>query len=169
MAKTYPKRLEDFAQKYVPLLRTYLQREQTRDIDKVIRDELVKKMQGLIDQLAEAKQKMVDAGRLQGLDLLDRSTHKIEKIRDSIKFAARGYTGIFDLEQMADEQLNRLIEFDQKLFAGIDELGANLNDALGKSSAEQKSALSGFDQKLKDFEATLDQRDGFARERKPSS
>jgi len=165
MPKSYPKRLEDFARKYVPLLRTYLQREETRDLDKVIRDELVKKMQGLIDQLNGAKQKMVDGGKLLGLDLLDRSTHKLEKVRDSIKFAARGYTGIFDLEQMADEQLNRLLDFDQKLFDGIETLEASLKDALSRPSSELKSALAGLDSALKQFEDTLDERDASARQR----
>lgn len=166
MGKPIPKRLEDFAKKYVPLLRTYLQREETRDIDKLIRDELVKKMQGLIDQLAAVKTKMVDGGKLMGLDILDRSTHKLEKVRDSIKFAARGYSGIFDIEQMADDQLNRLVEFDQKLFAAIDELDAALKDTLGRNPAELKTAFAAFDQKIAEFESNLDQSDGFAKDRK---
>jgi hypothetical protein len=166
MAKTYPKRLEDFAKAHVPLLRTYLQREETRDIDKLIRDELVKKMQGLVDALNGAKTKLVDAGKLVGLDLLDRSTHKMEKIRDTIKFSARGYTGVFDVEQMADEQLNKLIDFDQKLFAAIDDLGAALNDALARPAPELKSALSALDGKIAEFETTLDGRDAYARDRK---
>jgi len=167
MPKTYPKRLENFARKYVPLLRTYLQREETRDLDKVIREELVKKMQGLIDQLNGAKQKLVDNKVLTGLDLLDRSVHKLEKIRDSIRFAARGYSGVFDLEVMADDQLNRLLEFDQMLFDKVAILGNALNEALGKPG-ELKSALSAFDQQIKEFETTLDNRDSYGRERKGS-
>jgi len=166
MAKTWPKSLESFASKYVPLLRTYLQREETRDVDKVIREELVKKLQGLVDQLNEFKQRMVDGGKLAGLDLLDRSTHKLEKVRDSIKFAARGYTGVFDLEQMADAELNRMLEFDQKLFAGVDDLSAGLKEALSRPQNELKPALAGFDQKIREFETVLDQRDAHARERK---
>jgi hypothetical protein len=166
MGKPIPKRLEDFAKKYVPLLRTYLQREETRDIDKLIRDELVKKMQGVIDTLAAAKTKMVDGGKLIGLDILDRSTHKLEKVRDTIKFASRGYTGIFNLEQMADDQLNKLIEFDQKLFAGVDELAAALKEALDRNPAELKTAFAAFDAKIAEFEQNLDGRDAFARDRK---
>jgi len=165
MAKTYPKRLEDFAKRYVPLLRTYLQREETRDIDKVIRDELVKRMQGLIDQLNDAKQKLVDNKVLTGLDILDRASHKLEKIRDSIKFAARGYSGIFDLEVMGNDQLNRLLEYDQMLFDKVAILSTALNEALSKSG-DIKTALSGLDSQIKDFEATLDNRDNYARERK---
>jgi len=165
MPKTYPKRLEDFGKKYVPLLRTYLQREETRDLDKVIRDELVKKIQGLINQINGAKQTLVDNKVLAGLDLLDRSTRKLDKIRDSIRFAARGYSGVFDLEVMGDDQLKRLLEFDQSLFDQIAILEAGLSEVSGKSTAELKASLSVFDQKIKEFETRLDERDAYARER----
>ncbi len=165
MGRPIPKRMEDFARKYVPVLRTYLQREETRDLDKVIRDELVKQVQGLIDQLTMAKQTLVDNKVLMGLDLLDRSNHKLEKVRDSIKFAARGYSGVFDLEQMADDQLNRLVEFDQMLFDKVAVLSGALKDALSKPG-DLKSALAGLDQQISEFESTLDNRDAYARERK---
>ena len=87
-------------------------------------------------------------------------------MRATIKFSARGYTGIFDLEQMADDQLNRMLDFDQKLFAGLDDLAGNLKDALARPANELKPALSILDQKISDFEATLDQRDAYSRERK---
>ncbi len=165
MPKTYPKRLEDFGKKYVPLLRTYLQREETRDLDKVIRDELVNKIQGLIDRINGAKQTLVENKVLTGLDLLDRSTRKLDKIRDSIKFAARGYSGVFDLEVMGDDQLKRLLDFDQSLFDQISGLESGLSETLSKPAAELKTSLSALDQKIKDFETKLDQRDAYARER----
>ena len=165
MAKTYPKRLLEFAQEHIPLLRTYLEREEKRDIDKLIRDELVKKLQELIDQLNQAKQKLVDSGRLAGLDLLDRTTHKLEKIRDSIRFASRGYRGVFDLEQMAEEELDRLIEFDQKLFGKISVLKEKLQQVLSRPQAELKSALGEFDREIEEFDSHLEERDKYALEK----
>ena len=158
MSKTYPKRLEDFAKKYVPLLRTYLEREELRDIDKVIREELVKKVQGIIEQINTGQQNQVDSGKLSGLDLLQRTAHKLEKVRDKIKFAVRGYSGIFDLNQIAEEELKSLLDFDQKLFTLVEELEMNLTEILARPSTELKSALSGFDKKIKFFEAFLEER-----------
>jgi len=163
MSKTYPKRLEDFAKKYVPVLRTYLEREELRDIDKVIREELAKKVQGIIDQLKDAQTRQVDSGKLSGLDLLQRTAHKLEKVRDKIKFAVRGYSGIFDLNQMAEEELKGLLDFDQKLFTLVEELNMNLKEILERPSTEIKSALSGFDKKIKNFEAFLEEREKSAK------
>jgi len=157
--------MEDFARKYVPLLRTYLQREETRDLDKVIRDELAKQLQGLLDQLTAAKQTLVDNKVLTGLDLLDRASHRLEKLRDSIRFAARGYSGVFDLEHMADDQLNRLLEFDQMLFDKVAILAGALNQALA-APGDLKKSLAGLEAQIKEFETTLDNRDAYARERK---
>jgi hypothetical protein len=165
MGTTIPKKLEDFARKHVPLLRTYLQREETRDIDKIVRDELVKKIGDLIKQFNDAKQTLVDQGVLQGLDLLDRSSSRLQKIANNIQFAARGYSGVFDKEQMAGDQLNRLVEFDTNLFDLIEALATGLKDALSKPQDALKASLAGFDQQVKDFEAQLSQRDSYARER----
>ncbi len=163
MPKTYPQRLLDFAKQYVPLLRTYLEREELRDVDKLIRDELVKKMQELIDKINDVKRELVDSGRLAGLDLLDRSTHKLEKLRDSIRFASRGYSGVFDLEQLNEQVLNRLIEFDQNLFEQINSLADKVKEVLSRPKSELKTTLRELDEEIDIFEEKLDQRDSYAR------
>jgi hypothetical protein len=164
--KTLPKRLEGFAERWVPLLRTYLKREGIRDSDKLIRDELARRLDELKKELDLMKRDWTDAGHLAGLDLLDRATRHIEKVRDSIRFASRGYSGIFDPGEVAEDELLALLDFDQKLFEQVDTLSEDVNKLKGTAKAGIKAELRKFEDRLKEFDKVLGDRNTRSRSRK---
>lgn len=161
--KTLPKRLEAFAEEWVPGLRTYLRREGMRDSDKIIRDELVKNLDGVKKELDGIKRDWTDTGQLSGLDLLDRATRKVEKIRDSIKFASRGYQGIFDPEEVAEKELLALLDFDKKLFQRVEDLKKDVNKLQSSDRAGVKGLVKKFEDKLSSFDELLGQRESQSR------
>ncbi len=168
MARTYrtlPKRLEAFAERWVPLLRTYLKREGMRDADKLIRDELAEKLDGVKKEIDGMKRDWTDAGQLAGLDLLDRATRRIEKLRDSIKFSSRGYAGIFDPEEVAEKELLALLDFDQKLFEQVESLAADAKELKKVDKAGIKAELKKLEGEISAFDELLDRRDGKSRGR----
>jgi hypothetical protein len=161
--KTLPKRLEAFAEEWVPGLRTYLRREGIRDSDKLIRDELVKRLEGVKKEIDRMKRDWTDSGQLAGLDLLDRATRRIEKIRDSVKFASRGYSGIFDPEEVAEEELLALVNFDKKLFKRAEGLKEHLKSLKESDRPGIKAELRKLENKLTEFDDLLGQRDSYSR------
>jgi hypothetical protein len=168
MAKTYktlPKRLEAFAERWVPLLRTYLDREGMRDSDKLIRDELAKRLDGVKKEIDGMKRDWTDAGQLAGLDLLDRATRRLEKVRDSVKFASRGYAGIFDPEEVAEDALVGLLDFDQKLFEHVEEFEKEVEGLKKADKAGIKAELRKFEDRITEFDNLLSERDSQSRGR----
>ncbi len=167
--QSLPKRLEKWAQERVPGLRTYLARENLRDSDKLIRDELAARLDKVKAVLDKAKQDRVDAGSLKNLDRLDRATRKVEKVRDTIKFDSRGYQGIFDPREVTEKDLHALLDFDGKLFDVVELLEAEAVKVAALSDPELASALSGFEDQVEAMHQTLGQREDYSKEKLPAA
>ncbi|MFO8058635.1 MAG: hypothetical protein R6V10_15220 [bacterium] len=159
---TIPKRLQDFASKWVPGLKTYLQREGLRDADKLIRDELVERLDKVRKALDKAKARRVDRGSLKNLDKLDRATRKIEKVRDTIKYDSRGYRGVFDPEEVAENQLAALIDFDTRLFEFVDVLDQEVEKVVSLADDQLQDALYEFEEKVEGLHSTLGEREQYS-------
>ncbi len=165
--KTLPKKLEQWASEKAPGLRTYLEREGLRDADKLIRDELAKKLDEVREVFEKAKSRRVDKGRLKNLDKLDRAVKKIEKVRDTIRFDSRGYRGIFDPEEVAEDELLALLEYDEKLFGSVEGLAAEAKKAAEASEEELIDALYNFEDKVAAFDASLGERENYSKKSLP--
>lgn len=165
--KSLPKRLEKWAEARVPGLRVYLKREGLRDADKLIRDELAARLDGVKKTLDRAKKDRVDAGSLKNLDRLDRATRKIEKVRDTVKFDSRGYRGIFDPEEVTESELMALLDFDEKLFEVVEGLGKEAEKITSLSDPELLGALSDFEDRVESVNSTLAEREQYSTDKLP--
>ena len=160
--QTLPKRLEEWASNKVPGLRTYLKREGLRDADKIVRDELAGRLDRVKATLDKAKRLRVDGGSIMGLDKLDRAVHKVEKVRDTIRFDSRGYQGIFDPVEVAEPQLMQLLDFDQKLFEVVEALDQAAGGIAKLSDADLPGAIIDFEDKVEAIVNTLADREKYS-------
>jgi len=160
--QTLPKRLEDWASKKVPGLRPYLKREGLRDADKIVRDELVGRLDRVKSTLDKAKRLRVDGGSIVGLDRLDRAVHKVEKVRDTIRYDSRGYQGVFDPVEVAEDALLHLLDFDQKLFDVVEALDQAAAGLAKLSDADLPGALLDFEDKVEAIATTLTEREKYS-------
>jgi hypothetical protein len=167
--QSLPKRLDKWSEKWVPGLRVYLKREGLRDADKLIRDELVKRLDTVKGVLDNAKKSRVDKGSLKNLDRLDRAARKIEKVRDTIRFDSRGYRGIFDPEEVTEKDLMALLDFDEKLFGAADEMESRAQSVAKLSDAELGPALTSFEEQVEAVNTMLGQREKYSSEKLPRS
>jgi hypothetical protein len=165
---TLAKKLEMWAQERVPGLRGYLKKENLRDADKLIRDELVKRLEAVKQRLEDAKSERLDRGSLQNLDKLDRACSKIDQVRESIRFAARGYRGLFDPQEVAENDLVNLLNFDERLFDVVEALGAEAQKVATLGDEELPAALRNFEKQIAAFDQTLGEREKYASDKLPA-
>src|SRR5512136_372351 len=100
---------------WVPGVGTYREREKRRETDKRIREHVAGGLQNTRGQLKRA---MLDFSRNGKADLLidlDHLSAQIQQMADTIRYASYGYGGIFDLEKVREEEINRLCSFDLSL------------------------------------------------------
>jgi len=118
-------KLEKLVEK-IPLLGSYLRRENARERDKIVREHIAQ----VIDHLKGAGMKemeaMTDKKILSGLDKLDRLSRKLDKLRDTIKFASHGYSGVFERVRILDTELERLMEYDLSILSKAEDMEKQL-------------------------------------------
>jgi hypothetical protein len=96
----------------------------------------------LIDQL---KSDLLSQGKIGLLDDLEQLTKKLDRARDTHRFDAYGFSGIFDPNSVTETELAALFDYDRKILAQV-ELADQTIAALGSGLTELavKEALPGL-------------------------
>jgi len=138
----------------VPGYRGYLDREERREADKLLRDHGAQRLERVSRDLSEkiAKAPLDEIGELQEL------VTQLDKLRAELRFAERGYSGFFDetkLDSVAaldavyaqDERLVEQVEEIAGQVAGADFSAAKLRGSvkrLGLALADRRNAILGL-------------------------
>ncbi len=119
-------KLEKLVEK-IPLLGSYPRLENARERDKIIREHIAQ----LIDHLKAAVMKemevMTEKKILTGLDKLDRLCRRLDKLRDTIKFASHGYSGVFERVRILDTELERLMNYDLMILSKVEDMDKQIS------------------------------------------
>lgn len=127
----------------LPGFRGYKEKELRRESDKLIRNHLTLKLSKDKDNVRSISQKIADKRYLDILTDVDRLVAKMDRITEKVNHASYGYSGFFDIVKIKEENLDRMIAYDNQL---IDEVNA-LTDSIDALKAQ---LLSGDYSNLKD-------------------
>jgi hypothetical protein len=131
----------------IPGIGHYLKRENARERDKIIREHIAERFDHLKAAVMKVMEESAESKKLEGLDKLDRLSRKLDKLRDSVKFASHGYSGIFDRVKILDAELEALHRYDLDTLEKVEVMDkrlSHLNEKLGddKKVSEEIAALS---------------------------
>jgi hypothetical protein len=132
----------------IPGLRTYRGREHRRETDKRLREHLASRLHEARSLLTGLVRDLQKAGLLEPLDELDRVSSQVQQMADTIRYASHGYSGMFAVEKIREEQLEKLYAFDLSLMDDLDSILSTVNKMREKNSPETLSALIGEAEKL---------------------
>jgi hypothetical protein len=141
----------------VPGVRSYRDREHRRETDKHLREQIASRLQEARSQLACALLTLSQKGQYDLLPELDRLSSRLQQMADTIRFASYGYSGIFDLEKIREEELDRLYSIDLSLLddlegiqAKVAELNSQTPPEKGQTMAEEAfHLLDGLERKFR--------------------
>ena len=144
----------------VPGVAGYQDRENARETDKLVRMRLSDEIRHLMRDLELDKRRLADASKLELLPLLDRLAGKLETHGRTAEFAARGYSGLFDLRKVDLPELEALYAFDLRLFDTLTTVKAKakvVHESLTDPVALTRGAHD-LETALDDLERTVDAR-----------
>lgn len=118
-------KLEKFVEQ-IPLLGSYLKRENARERDKIIREHIAERFDHLKGAVMKVMEAMTEKKILAGLDKLDRLSRKLDGLRDTVKFASHGYSGIFERVRVLDAELEALMTYDMEILTKVEEMDTRL-------------------------------------------
>jgi type VI protein secretion system component VasF len=146
----------------IPGFRGYKEKELRRESDKLIRNHLHYKLSKIKDDLKNVFQKISDRRYFDVTTDMDRLMAKVDRITEKVNHASYGYSGFFDVVKITEPNLDRMIDFDNKLVDEAESLAVDV-DAFKAALAEGetknlKDRIRSVTDKVEAFEDSFDKR-----------
>jgi hypothetical protein len=146
----------------IPGFRGYKEKELRRESDRLIRNHLSLKLSATKDDLKQIFQKISDRRYFDVLTDMDRLVAKIDRITAKIDHASYGYTGFFNAIKVNEENLDRMIDFDNQLIESVDtlngEVGAFKAELTSGDTKNMKNRILTITDKIEGIESAFDKR-----------
>jgi hypothetical protein len=146
----------------LPGFRGYKEKELRRESDKLIRNNLALKLSKDKDDVRAISQKIADKRYLDVLPDIDRLVAKMDRITEKVNHASYGYSGFFDVVKIKEEQLDKMITFDNQLLDQVNALSASISETKTKlisgDYSNLKDKIQAVTDKFELLEDTFDNR-----------
>lgn len=127
----------------IPGFGGYIDREQRRAADKLLRESIVDKYQPIWKRVGEVQQELANDGQLEYLDDLEGAAMKLQTFIDKVRTASYGTTGFFDAIKINEPELARIYSFDLALLDKADDLSSAVDAVRAAIGSEGlKGAIS---------------------------
>jgi hypothetical protein len=147
----------------LPGFRGYKEKELRRESDKLVRNNLTLKLSKDKDNVRSIAQRIADKRYLDVLPDIDRLTAKMDRITEKVNHASYGYAGFYDIVKIKEDNLDRMITFDNQLLDEVNALTASIEDLktqlLSNNFANLKDKIQTIADKFELLEDTFDKRE----------
>ncbi len=123
---------------YIPGFSGYVERQNRRDADKLVRDTVARRFGELLTRTSNLQKDLVSAGKIKYVGDVEQAALQLQTFVNKIGTAARGYSGLFDAVKINQKELEQLYTFDLAFFDVAEQLGHaldNLEASLGDDTA----------------------------------
>lgn len=144
----------------LPGIRGYREKELRREADKQVRDNLARHLDTRRRKLTTLQNDLLSAGGLEWMDDIEKVVGRLQLFIDRIKTASYGYAPLFGLNNVNEEDLDRLAAFDQDLYnqvTPLDEAIGKLEQAVANNDGI-KDAIRGVDGVVSGLNETFNRR-----------
>ena len=147
----------------LPGFRGYKEKELRRESDKLIRNNLTLKLSKGKDNVRSIAQKISDKRYLDVLSDIDRLTAKMDRITEKVNHASYGYSGFYDIVKIKEDNLDKMITFDNQLLDEVNALTASIEELkaqlLSNNFSNLKDKIQTITDKFELLEDTFDKRE----------
>ena len=146
----------------MPGFRGYKEKELRRESDRLIRNHLYRRLSEAKSGLKDVFQKLSDRRLFEVLTDVDRLVAKFDRVAAKIDHASYGYAGFFNIVKVEEANLDRMIDFDNKLVDDVEkivnEVEAFKTEVMKQEVKKAKERTQHLVEALEAFEKTFDKR-----------
>jgi hypothetical protein len=107
---------------YIPGFSGYIERQNRRAADKLLRDTVARRFEELYKRLSALQADLVSQGGIEYIDDMEKASLQIRMFTDKIRNATYGYSGLFDAVKINEAELAKIYAFDAAFFDIADQL-----------------------------------------------
>jgi hypothetical protein len=142
----------------IPGFRGYQDRELRRDVDRMQREYLSRRLGELKGVVRRRARDFTDAGQIGRLDLFERLDRELDGISQAVRFADYGASGFFDVVKFGEAELERLYQFDLGILEDIEALAADLEAVPPPGSGDPGQAVGRAADRIGELRKTWSER-----------
>jgi len=146
----------------IPGFSGYLEREQRRDADKLLREFLAEDIGEIIERIERIATEWSKAGELDYLDDLEEIAGRLGRAADNLRYADYGYSGFFDLVKIDADDLNRFYQYDLSLRSFIADIGEDVETLADAADDELEDALADLEDDIDELNEMIEDRENVA-------
>ncbi|MGE5124363.1 MAG: hypothetical protein ACM3H7_07585 [Acidobacteriaceae bacterium] len=107
----------------IPGFKGYVERQNRRDSDKLIRDTTFRRFRELESRVSDLQVEFINQGEIKYTDDLEKAALRLRTFADRVRTAPRGYSSLFEAVKINEAELAQLYEYDAALLDKSDEIG----------------------------------------------
>src|SRR4030066_1899612 len=112
----------------IPGFKGYVERQNRRDSDKLIRDTIYRRFRELEGRISDLQVEFVNQGELSHTNDLEKAALRLRTFADRVRTAPRGYSSLFEAVKVNEEELTKLYEYDATLLDKSEEIGRSIDN-----------------------------------------
>ncbi|OGO11885.1 MAG: hypothetical protein A2Y53_08195 [Chloroflexi bacterium RBG_16_47_49] len=112
----------------IPGFKGYIERQNRRDSDKLIRDTIYRRFRELEGRVSDLQVEFINQGEIKYVDDLEKAALRLRTFADRVRTAPRGYSSLFEAVKVNEEELAKLYEYDATLLDKSEEIGRSIDN-----------------------------------------
>jgi hypothetical protein len=112
----------------IPGFKGYVERQNRRDSDKLIRDTVYRRFRELEDRVSGLQVDFMNQGEIKYNDDLEAAAIRLRTFADRVRTAPRGYSSLFEAIKINEPELAKLYEYDATLLDKTDEVSRAIDN-----------------------------------------
>ena len=105
----------------IPGFKGYIERQNRRDADKLVRTTLFNRFRELEDSVSALQRDCISAGDIDNVGKIEATAIKLRTFADRVRTARRGYSGLFSAVKVNEDDLTRLYDYDAAMLDLVDQ------------------------------------------------
>ena len=146
---------------YIPGYRGYREKNIRREIDRLVRSHIALSIKEAKTVLSDLKRQVMENGDIDSVRSIERINTKIDTYMKSIESAESGYSGIWETMKTTESDLDGVVEWDEKLVIGSEELKqalTKLRDDVDEGATDVKKDIRAIEKYVDDLRDGLNER-----------
>jgi hypothetical protein len=112
----------------IPGFKGYVERQNRRDSDKLIRDTIYRRFRELEGRVSDLQVEFINQGEIKHTDDLEKAALRLRTFADRVRTAPRGYSSLFEAIKINEAELAKLYEYDATLLDKAEEVGRAIDN-----------------------------------------
>jgi hypothetical protein len=108
----------------IPGFSGYIDRQERRNSDKLLRDTIAKRVMDQHKRVSELQVEMIGEGGIEHLDDMEKAAIRLQTFADRVRTATRGYSSVFEAVKIDDDALNKILAYDNTLLDKTEQIAA---------------------------------------------